>query len=133
MSIKLLVSIESRSTGRDEEVQSCALFVARPGLIIGRKGQEVELLQDELQNLIGRRVNLKIEELTRVQSFMLNWLLRKGRGTTAKTCRFSSNDEAGDSKKQWTPEPKESRSNWQVVSVVRKWHAVKNKFLARYR
>jgi small subunit ribosomal protein S3 len=41
------------------------LFVARPGLIIGKKGQEVELLQDELQQLIGRRVNLKIEELTR--------------------------------------------------------------------
>lgn len=41
------------------------LFVARPGLIIGKKGQEVELLQEELQNLIGRRVNLKIEELHR--------------------------------------------------------------------
>jgi small subunit ribosomal protein S3 len=41
------------------------LFVARPGLIIGKKGQEVELLQEELQNLIGRRVNLKIEEIHR--------------------------------------------------------------------
>lgn len=41
------------------------LFVARPGLIIGKKGQEVELLQEELQNLIGRRVNLKIEEISR--------------------------------------------------------------------
>jgi small subunit ribosomal protein S3 len=41
------------------------LHVARPGLIIGKKGQEVELLQDELQQLIGRRVNLKIEEITR--------------------------------------------------------------------
>ena len=39
------------------------LFVARPGLIIGKKGQEVELLQNDLQNLIGRRVNLKIEEI----------------------------------------------------------------------
>ncbi len=45
------------------------LFVARPGLIIGKKGQEVELLQDELQNLIGRRVNLKIEELTRPELY----------------------------------------------------------------
>lgn len=35
------------------------MHVARPGLIIGKKGQEVELLQEELQNLIGRRVNLK--------------------------------------------------------------------------
>lgn len=39
------------------------LFVARPGLIIGKKGQEVEVLQEELQNLIGRRVNMKIEEI----------------------------------------------------------------------
>ncbi len=41
------------------------LHVARPGLIIGKKGQEVELLQEELQNLIGRRVNLKIDEISR--------------------------------------------------------------------
>ena len=41
------------------------LFVARPGLIIGKKGQEVETLQEELQSLIGRRVNLKIEEVSR--------------------------------------------------------------------
>jgi len=41
------------------------LHVARPGLIIGKKGQEVELLQGELQDLIGRRVNLKIEEIGR--------------------------------------------------------------------
>lgn len=41
------------------------LFVARPGLIIGKKGQEVEVLQEELQTLIGHRVNLKIEEIAR--------------------------------------------------------------------
>lgn len=41
------------------------MHVARPGLIIGKKGQEVELLQEELQNLIHRRVNLKIEEISR--------------------------------------------------------------------
>lgn len=41
------------------------LFAARPGLLIGKKGQEIELLQDELQKLIGRRVNLKIEEVSR--------------------------------------------------------------------
>ena len=41
------------------------LFVARPGLIIGKKGQDVEKLQEELQSLIGRRVNLKIEEVAR--------------------------------------------------------------------
>lgn len=41
------------------------LFVARPGLIIGKKGENVENLQEELQSLIGRRVNLKIEEIAR--------------------------------------------------------------------
>jgi len=41
------------------------LRVARPGVIIGRKGEEVERLQADLQNLIVRRVNLKIEEVSR--------------------------------------------------------------------
>jgi small subunit ribosomal protein S3 len=41
------------------------LYAARPGVIIGRKGQEVEQLQDELQNLVGRRINIKIEEIAR--------------------------------------------------------------------
>ncbi|QDU93203.1 30S ribosomal protein S3 [Lignipirellula cremea] len=45
------------------------LYVARPGLIIGKKGQEVEILQEELQNLIGRRVNLKVEEIGRPEVF----------------------------------------------------------------
>ena len=41
------------------------LHSARPGIIIGRKGQEVDRLQSELQELIGRRVNLKVEEVSR--------------------------------------------------------------------
>ncbi|MGL4513677.1 MAG: 30S ribosomal protein S3 [Lacipirellulaceae bacterium] len=41
------------------------LHAARPGVIIGRKGTQVEQLQDELQTLIGRRVNIKIEEIGR--------------------------------------------------------------------
>ena len=39
------------------------LHSARPGVIIGRKGQEVDRLQEELQELLGRRVNLKVEEV----------------------------------------------------------------------
>lgn len=50
---------------RTRDEVKVTLHVARPGLIIGKKGQEVELLQEELQNLIGRRVNLKIEEIGR--------------------------------------------------------------------
>ncbi|MFZ4732042.1 MAG: 30S ribosomal protein S3 [Pirellulales bacterium] len=41
------------------------LHCARPGVLIGRKGQEVDRLQDELQELLGRRVNLKVEEIGR--------------------------------------------------------------------
>ena len=38
---------------------------ARPGIIIGRKGQDVERLQGELQDLVGRRINIKIDEVAR--------------------------------------------------------------------
>ncbi len=41
------------------------LHAARPGIIIGRKGQEVEKLQEELQRLTQRRINIKIEEVNR--------------------------------------------------------------------
>ncbi len=41
------------------------LHAARPGVIIGRKGTQVEQLQDELQALVGRRINIKIEEISR--------------------------------------------------------------------
>jgi small subunit ribosomal protein S3 len=41
------------------------LHAARPGIIIGRKGQQVEQLQEELQALVGRRINIKIEEISR--------------------------------------------------------------------
>jgi small subunit ribosomal protein S3 len=54
--------VEIERTRDDVKVM---LFAARPGLIIGKKGQEIELLQSELQDLIGRRVNLKIEEISR--------------------------------------------------------------------
>src|SRR6266478_4091397 len=45
------------------------LFAARPGIIIGRKGQEVERLQEELQQLLGRRINIKIEEISRPETY----------------------------------------------------------------
>ena len=39
------------------------LFTARPGIIIGRKGQEVDRLKGELEDLTGRRMDLKIVEV----------------------------------------------------------------------
>jgi small subunit ribosomal protein S3 len=50
---------------RTRDEVKVVLFAARPGLIIGRKGEKVELLQNELQNLVGRRINIKIEEISR--------------------------------------------------------------------
>lgn len=39
------------------------LHTARPGIIIGRKGQEVDRLKAELEDLTGRRMELKIVEV----------------------------------------------------------------------
>jgi small subunit ribosomal protein S3 len=39
------------------------LHTARPGIIIGRKGQEVDRLKGELEDLVGRRMDLKIVEV----------------------------------------------------------------------
>ncbi len=39
------------------------LFSSRPGVIIGRKGQEIDRLKAELEELTGRRMELKIVEL----------------------------------------------------------------------
>lgn len=50
---------------RTRDEVKVVLHAARPGVIIGRKGQEVEQLQDELQGLVGRRINIKIEEIAR--------------------------------------------------------------------
>ncbi|HEY2760358.1 MAG TPA: 30S ribosomal protein S3 [Pirellulales bacterium] len=50
---------------RTRDEVKIVMHTARPGVIIGRKGQEVDKLQEELQNLIGRRVNIKIEEINR--------------------------------------------------------------------
>ncbi len=45
---------------RTRDEVKVVLHSARPGVIIGRKGQEVERLQGELQELLGRRINIKI-------------------------------------------------------------------------
>jgi len=58
----MIAKIEIERT-RDEV--KVALYSARPGVLIGRKGERVEELQSELQNLTGRRINIKIEEVNR--------------------------------------------------------------------
>lgn len=39
------------------------IWSARPGLIIGRKGSEIDRLRDELQELIGKQMFLDIKEI----------------------------------------------------------------------
>jgi len=58
----MIAKIEIERT-RDEV--KVILYSARPGMLIGRKGERVEELQKELQNLVGRRINIKIEEISR--------------------------------------------------------------------
>lgn len=58
----MIAKIEIERT-RDEV--KVVLHSARPGVLIGRKGERVEELQAELQNLVGRRINIKIEEIGR--------------------------------------------------------------------
>ena len=50
---------------RTRDEVKVVLHAARPGVIIGRKGQEVERLQEELQGLIQRRINIKIDEMSK--------------------------------------------------------------------
>lgn len=54
---------------RTRDEVKVVLHAARPGLIIGKKGQDIEELQVNLQNAIGRRVNVKIEEVSRPELY----------------------------------------------------------------
>lgn len=47
---------------RDVEVR-ITLFTARPGLIIGRKGAEIEKLKDGIEKLVGKTVDIRIREI----------------------------------------------------------------------
>jgi small subunit ribosomal protein S3 len=58
----MIAKIEIERTRDEVKVM---LHSARPGVLIGRKGERVEELQDELQRLTGRRINIKIEEINR--------------------------------------------------------------------
>ncbi len=44
------------------------LFTARPGIIIGKKGSEIELLKKELEKLINRKAVIDIQEVRRPEA-----------------------------------------------------------------
>lgn len=41
------------------------IFTSRPGIIVGKKGSEIEKLKKDMQLLTGRDVNLKIQEVNK--------------------------------------------------------------------
>ncbi len=41
------------------------IFTSRPGIIVGKKGTEIEKLKKDLQILTGRDINLKIQEVNK--------------------------------------------------------------------
>ncbi|MEE9584084.1 MAG: 30S ribosomal protein S3 [Candidatus Brocadiales bacterium] len=50
---------------RTREEARVTLHTARPGLIIGRKGAGIDKLTDELQELVGRPITIKIKEVNK--------------------------------------------------------------------
>ena len=42
-----------------------SIYTSRPGIIIGRKGAEVDKLRDDLQKAMGREVHINIQEIQR--------------------------------------------------------------------
>ena len=39
------------------------IYTARPGMVIGRKGSEVDMLRDELKHLAGREIQINIKDV----------------------------------------------------------------------
>ena len=87
-----IAKIEIERT-RDEV--KVVLFSARPGLLIGRKGERVEELQKELQEKTGRRINIKIEEINRPE-VVAQLVAEDIAEQLEKRASFRRDDEAGD-------------------------------------
>ena len=44
------------------------LYTARPGIVIGKKGNEIEALKNDLEKLVNRRITLDIQEVRRPEA-----------------------------------------------------------------
>ena len=66
-----------------------SVHTARPGIIIGRKGSEVERLKNELQARTGKEVHLDIQEVV-VNALISNGQLNKS--TSAGTAWWKQRD-----------------------------------------
>jgi len=58
-------SLSSVSIERTVKEVTIGLFTARPGVVIGKKGEEVERLRGELQHLTGKEIYINIREIKR--------------------------------------------------------------------
>ncbi|MBM4017725.1 MAG: 30S ribosomal protein S3 [Planctomycetes bacterium] len=50
---------------RTREEVNVIVFAGRPGLLIGRKGAEVDKIREELEALTGRRIRLEVKEIAK--------------------------------------------------------------------
>lgn len=50
---------------RAAEKVTVTIRTARPGIVIGRRGQQVDQLRDELQHITGKQILLNVEEIRR--------------------------------------------------------------------
>ncbi|CAG35859.1 30S ribosomal protein S3 [Desulfotalea psychrophila] len=60
-----LSSVKIERTGEQVRIK---LFTARPGIVIGKKGAEIEILKRELEKLVSRKVTLDIQEVRRPEA-----------------------------------------------------------------
>jgi len=60
-----LSKVKIERTGEQVRIK---LFTARPGIVIGKKGAEIEILKKELEKLISRKVTLDIQEVRRPEA-----------------------------------------------------------------
>ncbi len=58
-------SISSVGIERTVKKVTVNIFTARPGIVIGKKGEEVERLKGELQHLTGKEIYINIREIKR--------------------------------------------------------------------
>jgi small subunit ribosomal protein S3 len=58
-------SISSVGIERTVKKVTVNIFTARPGIVIGKKGEEVERLKSELQHLTGKDIYINIREIKR--------------------------------------------------------------------
>ena len=69
--IRKLIESEAPSAGvarididRSPSTQTVTIWTAKPGILIGRKGAQVKVLRQRLEELAGSKVKVEVEEIT---------------------------------------------------------------------